>query len=109
MTEAIEQWANSGLPGTIMQFVSLLACVLHLIGDDEGAIVLAAWAERRGVLVLPENVVWGPYQASDLRVFRDGLPAADRDRAAGVASAFDDSGVAAYARERVTRLDADSS
>jgi predicted ATPase/class 3 adenylate cyclase len=103
LVDAIERWTPRGLPGTVMQFVSMLACVLHLMGDHEAALVMAEWAEERG-MNNQVNAYWDPFGTAELAAFREGLSAADRERAVRVSSSLDDAGMATFARERVTSL-----
>ena len=106
LVEAIERWTARGLPGTTMQFVSLLACLLHTLADNEGALVLAAWAEERGmeVVSVSDVVFWNPYGADDFRAFCKRVSAAETERAARASRALDDLSLAQYARGRLTRL-----
>ncbi len=101
LLEAIEQWAARGLPGIVMPFVHILACLLYAAGDKEGALLLAEWAQQRGMHV-QVNQYWAPFGVAELEDYREGLPAAERDRAVRTSVLLDDFGLAAYARNRVT-------
>ena len=104
MIEAIELWASRGLPGALLQFVAQLAGVLCALGDVEGALVLAVWAEERGI-VLNDSPYWSPYRVHELQALRQGLAAAEGERARRDAAALDNSGVIAYVRGRLATLD----
>ena len=85
-----------------MQFTSALAAQLYAVGDHEGAVVLAAWAEKRGMRVL--NQYWEPFRGSELGAYREGLSASERDHATRVSASLDDATVVSYARSRVASL-----
>ncbi len=93
-----------GVPGTVIQFTAYLACLLHKFGDSEGALVLAEWSDQRGVRVPADNAMTAPLGAAELYAYREGLPAAEREHAARSSAALDESGVVAYARDRLAKL-----
>ena len=98
-----ERAANRADHAIIGMMMAFLATALAAAGDDEGALVLGTWAERRG---------YSYDEASPtLQGIRDryetlmaGLSADDRDRLAQRAAALDVAGAMALARQRADGL-----
>jgi hypothetical protein len=109
LVEAIERWSASGVPGMVVQFVAYLACLFHRVGDSEGAVVLVGWIDQRGYRMPVDNPMIAPFGAVELYAYVDGLPAADRERAARDSAAIDEAGMVVYARDRLTLLTNDQS
>ena len=87
--------------GHVVQFVGMLTCVLAAAGDEDGAMVLAAWAEQRG---LANPATTFPIAADDLANTLARRSPDELERIAQNAASLDDAGVARFAHERVTAL-----
>lgn len=102
---AIEQWATrQGMAGVALTFVGILAALLAAVGDDEGALILAAWADQRGWVVPNDNAWWVHYGMAEMLATRERSSSTDLQRLARAAADLDEAGVARFARERLDRL-----
>jgi predicted ATPase/class 3 adenylate cyclase len=102
---AIERWATrGGMAGLALQFVGYLAGLLAAMGDDEGALVLAARAEQRGWVMPLFSDYWTIFGAAELSGARERTSSSELQRLARVAADLDEAAVAPFARERLAGL-----
>jgi len=100
---SIESSLARGVFGHVMQWVATLASVLATV-DDEGALVLSAWSEQRGVTLYDNSLLFNPHGAAALAAIRSSRSAADLERISATAIELTEAGIGRYARERVELL-----
>jgi predicted ATPase len=102
-----ERAHGMGDRGATQSVIGLLACELVVIGDDQGALLLGAWADEHGYLARdafsdhPGSAAFavGPYVA-----LRDRQEPSARSRITREAGALDNAEIVALARLHVSRL-----
>ena len=109
LVEVLAGAHGRGDRGATQGVTSLLACGLAAIGDEEGALVLGAWAEKRGYLsgqAVDNTPGFAVAGLASYLAMRDRQDPATRERTAREAAGLDDAGVVALARRRVDGLTA---
>jgi predicted ATPase/class 3 adenylate cyclase len=106
---AIERSIALRVPGHVLQFVAALGSLLASMGDEEGGLVLVAWAEQRGLVPPPEgSASWVGLAATEVAAARAQRTPAELERYGREAAALNEVAVAGYAREHLAPLPAPS-
>jgi hypothetical protein len=100
---AIERWSTATTGGMVLQFVGVVACLLVLVADTDGAIVLAAWRTQHGLELLDSSYT-GFFGSAELLAQQERTSPIDLQRLARVAADLDGAAVARFVRERLARL-----
>lgn len=100
---SVEFWAGDKLGGLVVPLVGYLAGIFALIGDEEGALRLAAWSTDRGQVIDPS--FFRDFGAAELLAARRRIPAEEQERLIREVSALNDLAIARYARHRLDHLD----
>ena len=100
---AIERWSTGTTGGMVLQFAGVVACLLVLVADTDGALVLAAWRTQRGLELLDNSYI-GFFGSAELLALQGRTSPIDLQRVARVAAGLDGAGVAGFTRERLARL-----
>jgi hypothetical protein len=98
---------NRGDRGATQSVVGLLACVLAVVGDEEGALLLGAWAEERGYLsgnTFGDAVGFGAAGIGAYVALKERQEPGTWDRLTREAGGRDESEVVALARRHVDGL-----
>jgi hypothetical protein len=104
---AIDRSVAQRVPGHVLQWIGTLAAVLATMNDTEGALVLAAWVEQRG-LILREGAFFAIYGSAALVEADEQASAAEREHFTRTAAGLDDASIIEFARSRVTDLAAEA-
>ena len=105
VVQTMERWAGRRLSGLVMQLAPYLACLLTVMGDQDGGQLLAGWSVGRGMAVDMDFPVYADFGAGELSMALGRLTAEELQRLVRQAAAFNDRDVTRYGRERLDRLD----
>lgn len=99
----------TGDRGTAMQGLIWLACLLVLRGDEEGGIILGAWAEERGFSVAdtsPDARQYGVFGVGPYRASREAQSETARRAVSQQVASMDDAQILEFVRRRIDTLSA---